>query len=308
MNKLKGGLGRGLDSLMGGGGGTQRGLPPSFQPVEVVAEEPQRVAEPQSEGTGWREISPDLITENPRQPRQYFDEEELQSLQDSIKSHGVLQPLVVFELPNGKFELIAGERRLRACRRLGLAKVPVIVREPAGDGEKLELALIENIQRHNLNPVEEALAYRSLHDDFGLRIEDIAFKVGKSLAVISNAIRILDLPLAMLEAARDGKISKSHARTLLAEPDPKLQRELFNRMLEGGFTVRQAENLAGARGKRRALMQIGKDPAVIEIETELRERLGTKVELVSHGGAGRVTIHFYSKDEMRELMEKLMRA
>lgn len=298
MNKTKGGLGRGLNSLMSSS-------------VVSAAPLPTLSAAPEVENqSSWelRDVSPEAIRENPRQPRQYFDEEELNSLAVSIKEHGILQPLVVSALPDGKFELIAGERRLRASRRLGLATVPVVIRPAVDDGEKLELALIENIQRHNLNPVEEALAYRSLHDDFGLRLEDISERVGKSISAISNAIRILDLPLAMLEAARDGRITKSHARTLLSESDPALQRELFNRMLEGDFTVRQAENLAGARGKRRALMHMGKDPAILELEGELREKLATKVELVVRGSSGHLTIHFYSKEEMRALLARLMQS
>lgn len=304
MSKPKGGLGRGLGSLIG-----PAATPViSASPVIVPAPAPTPVADfaPEPVDTGEsdlqiRQVSPNDISENPHQPRTYFSEHELSDLKASILEHGILQPLVVTESSKGKYELIAGERRLRASRALGLEKIPVVVRPPADDQQKLELALIENIQRQDLNPVEEARAYRALIDQFDLRQEDIAGRVGKARSTVANSLRLLELDEDVLEALAGGKITAGHARTLLAEPVPSRRRELFQQMLTGKMTVREAEARAGVKHRKTAE---GKDPNVAALEAELREKLGTKVVIEMQGGAGKVVVHFYSREDLKELVKR----
>jgi ParB family chromosome partitioning protein len=208
----------------------------------------------------------------------------------------------VTRLEDGRYELIAGERRLRAARMLGLARVPVVVRT-ATQQQKLELALIENIQRQDLNAVEEAQAFRALANQFSLKQEDVAKRVGKSRSYIANTMRLLELEDDILRALVEGKITRSHARTLLAEGDAGRRRGLFEDMLKGGVTVREAEARAGGAGsaKKRA-----KDPNLAAMEAAWREALGTKVQIqVSASGRGKVAIHFYSKEELKELQKRL---
>jgi ParB family chromosome partitioning protein len=314
MSKPKGGLGRGLGSLIGPGSGSIPVLTPAPAPepkASPVAPEPvAEVAEtsftPEPIDTGEgdlriRYVSPGDIKENSQQPRTHFDDEALSDLKASILEHGILQPLVVIEAGKGKFELIAGERRLRASRALGLDKIPVVVRPFADDQKKLELALIENIQRQDLNAVEEARAYQSLINEFDLRQEDIAGRVGKARSTITNALRLLELEKDVLDALADGRISRSHARTLLAEPVPSRRREIFAQMLTGSMTVRQAEAKAGAKHRKVA---VGKDPNIAALEAELREKLGTKVVIDMQGGTGKVIVHFYSREDLKELIDR----
>lgn len=309
MVKAKGGLGRGLGSLIGPGAGSV----PVAAPVQTAAPVAEPLApivaseftpEPIDTGEGdlrIRYIDPADIKENSQQPRTYFDDDALSDLKASILEHGILQPLVVIESTKGKYELIAGERRLRASRALGLEKIPVVVRPHADEQKKLELALIENIQRQDLNAVEEARAYKALIEQFDLRQDDIAGRVGKARSTITNALRLLELEKDVLDALADGRISKSHARTLLAEPVPSRRRELFAEMLTGGVTVRQAEAKAGGKNRR---LEAGKDPNIAALEAELREKLGTKVVIDMQGGTGKVTVHFYSREDLKELVDK----
>jgi ParB family chromosome partitioning protein len=244
------------------------------------------------------------IKENPRQPRQHFSPAELEDLIASIKEHGILQPLIVTR-QDGAYELVAGERRLRASKALGLKTVPAIVRDVT-EQQKLEIALIENIQRQDLNPIEEALAYKALIDEFGLKQEEVGARVGRSRSAVANIIRLLDLPDDVLEALREGKISKSHARTLLAEPDLKRRHMLFEAILKGGVSVREVEARAGSGVKiSKAKGQVGKDPNVAAHEARLRDILGTKVEIKERFGRGTVTLYFYSKEELLELLDRL---
>lgn len=293
-----GGLGRGLGSL----------IPQMTPPSHAVDEAPKSqldevsVETALSTGMAMREVSPDKIVANPYQPRKHFAPEDLADLSASIKEHGVMQPLTVTDKGDGTYELIAGERRLRASKLAGLEKVPVIVRN-ADDRQKLELAIIENVQRADLNPVEEAIAYRALMQDFNLTQEQMAQRVGKSRPQIANTLRLLDLPSHILEALKEGKITRSHARTLLAQDNVDEQRELFNRMLSGGVTVREAEQTVRThtRSPRQA-----RDPNMEAIERELREKIGTKVEIKMNGPAsGTVAIHFYSKDDLKALIDHL---
>lgn len=243
------------------------------------------------------------VVENPRQPRHHFSPADLEDLIASIKEHGILQPLVVTRA-GAKYELIAGERRLRASRTLGLKTVPVIVRD-ASEQQKLELALIENIQRQDLNALEEAIAYKALVDEFNLTQEDVGKRVGKSRSNVANILRLLELPEEMLHALRDGKITKSHARTLLAESDEMKREALFEAMLHGGVTVREAEARVTSAPRKSSSKVSRKDPNLLAHEKRLREILGTKVEIKESGGKGNISIAFYSREELIDLLDRL---
>lgn len=286
MTKPTGGLGRGLGSL----------LPPKIAPQPGT--EAAKAA-----SAGVVEVSVDAIVANPHQPRKHFAPEDLADLVESIKEHGVLLPLVVTDRGDGTYELIAGERRLRASREAGREKVPVVVRS-ATEQQKLELALIENIQRAQLNAIEEALAYQALADQFSLRQEDVAGRVGKSRSHVANTMRLLELNEDMQQALVDGKISKSHARTLLSEPDDERRQQLFEQMLKGHMTVREAEARAGSTHRQKKASG-GKDPNVAALEAELRDALGTKVDIQMKDGRGKIGIHFFSKEDLKELIRKL---
>ncbi|MBI2484858.1 ParB/RepB/Spo0J family partition protein [Candidatus Uhrbacteria bacterium] len=247
---------------------------------------------------GMQEIPVAKISENPFQPRKHFSASEMDDLMVSIKEHGILQPLIVTRRGDG-FELIAGERRLRAARDLGMAQVPAVVRT-ASDQEKLELALIENIQRQQLGALEEAVAYKALIEEFNLTQAAAAERVGKSRSEVANTMRLLDLPEAMKSALRDGKITRTHARTLLSETDPAKRETLFQAMLAGGLTVRQAEGHVGIGTKR--LGKKGADPNLAAHAAKLREVFGTKVEIDTN----KVSFFYYSKEELRDLLSRLI--
>ncbi len=295
MQKTQGGLGRGLGALLPSAGSSSPAPMTHIAPPVVESVRP-----PVSESSDDRllRISPSDIVANPRQPRHHFAEEDLTDLMASVKEHGILQPLVVSVREDGKYELIAGERRLRSARAVGLDSVPVIVRNVT-DQQKLELALIENIQRADLNAVEEAKAYKMLIDDFNLTQEDVAGRVGKSRSQVANTLRLLDLPTDMLAAVVEGRITKSHARTLLSELNEARRRELFERMLGGGVTVRTAES---STTQRRA---VSKDPNILALESALREKLGTKVSIDTHGVKSTITIHCYSKEDLAAMIRQL---
>lgn len=287
MNKPTGGLGRGLGALI-----PQKVAPaPGTEAAEVIER-------------GAKEIPIDSIVPNPHQPRRHFSPAELEDLLASIKEHGILQPLVVTSKGDGKYELIAGERRWRASKMLGLEKVPVVVRS-ASEQQKLELAIIENIQRQNLNAVEEAKAFQGMIDLFSLKQDDVAKRVGKSRSYIANTVRLLDLDEEILEAIVSRKITRSHARTLLSEGDPERRKQLFKQILKGDMTVREVEAKAGQGNRSRS--SSSKDPNIAALEDQMREVLGTKVQLKMKGNSGQITIHFYSKEELKELMKKFER-
>lgn len=289
-------LGRGLGSLI-----PQKTPPPTPAPsASLPAQEPEHADV--REGR-ILQIPIERIRVNPRQPRRYFDDETLADLQASIAVHGLLQPLVVSQVPDGSYVIIAGERRLRSCKALGFDRVPAIVRDTT-DQQKLELALIENIQREDLNPVEEALAYRMLTEEFGLRQEAVAERVGKSRGAIANLIRILELPERMLEAVQDGRLTKSHARTLLAEPDSQKREELFEAMLSG-LSVRAAEQKTSTAGSRPHYGSRFRDPNLLSLERRLRDKLATKVKIQEKDGRGKVVIEYYSREELGSILEEL---
>ena len=262
------------------------------------------------EQRGILELPVDRIDRNPNQPRLTFDEGQLGELAASIAVHGVLQPIVVRALADGRWQLIAGERRLRAARLAGLETVPAVLRDE-GEGEgSLELALIENLQREDLNAVEAALAYRELIEQFGLTHEAVARQVGKSRVAVSNALRLLDLAPETQRAIVDGRISEGHGRALAAITIPELQRAVLAVVLERGLSVRQTEELVRrkrdeAPSAQRQTRSIGHD--LQDLEAQLRGMLATKVGIVRSRRGGRLVIDFYSDEELDRLYSIITR-
>lgn len=248
------------------------------------------------------------IEPNRNQPRKNFDENSLAQLADSIRQHGVLQPLMVRPIPGGGgYQLVAGERRWRASRMAGLVEVPVIIKE-LDDEQVMAIALIENLQREDLNPVEEAKGYKTLMEKFNLTQDEVSQKVGKSRPVIANSLRLLSLPEEVLNLVESGKLSQGHARTLLGAENKKIIVELANEITKKGMSVRQVEKLVKQRSKsdpisRQPIQQTG----VLESEVErcLTERFGRKVRVVSGKNKGIIEIEFYGEDDLKELAKIL---
>lgn len=259
---------------------------------------------------GVDEIDVDLIVPNPEQPRGAMDEEALRSLADSIREHGVLQPLVVTAAGlDGVYQLIAGERRLRASRLAGLRRVPVVVKEAASE-KLLELALVENLQREDLNALEEAQAYRRLADDFEMTQEQIASRVGRSRTAVANSMRLLGLGSEIREHLAGGLVSEGHARALLALEGESEQVDALREIVARGLSVRETEALVRTlRGETRTTKRKPRrrgSPETEALESKVREALGTKVELRrSAAGSGRLVVHFYSDEELESLLGRL---
>ncbi len=248
--------------------------------------------------SGVLQIPLDRISRNPHQPRDRFDEDGMAELAASIVAHGILQPIVVRAASDGSYELIAGERRLRAARLAGLATIPAVLRESSSE-QQLELALVENVQRADLNALEEAQAYRELIDRFALTHEEVARRVGKSRVAVSNALRLLDLAPETRAAILDGRISEGHGRALAAITIPELQRAVLRIVLERQLSVRQTEELV--RRKRSETQPRRREPLtpdLQDLETQLRGLLATKVGIVRSRRGGRVVIEFYSDEEL----------
>ena len=251
-----------------------------------------------------QEVPIEDIVANPFQPRKVFNQEHLQELADSIKEHGVIQPLVVNKTPSG-YELVVGERRFRASQLAGLKKVPVIIKQGMADQTKLEVALIENIQRQELNPIEEAQAYQKLMDNFGLTQEKVAQKVGKSRPAIANTVRLLNLPAEIQRAIIEGKISEGHARAILGLAGMERQLALYKMIVDQGLNVRQVEAKVRELMARPRLEAAGPDPNTLAWENELRSKLGTKVKIEKKGRGGKIMIEFFSEEELHDLMDKI---
>jgi ParB family chromosome partitioning protein len=290
MPAFRGGLGRGLSSLI-----------------------PEARPDGNGAGATLLEIAPGQIRPNPQQPRQHFDHAALRELADSIAEHGLLQPLVVTALPPtgsgmAEYQLIAGERRWQAAKLAQLERVPVIVKEASGQ-QSLEMALVENVQRADLNPLEEAAAYQQLHQEYGLTHEEIAKRVGKSRVTVTNSLRLLTLPGPARHALVDGQISEGHARVLLSLPTEAAQLELLRAVLERHLSVRQTEDAARRMlaGENGANEPPARDPETVDLERHLQELLGTRVALNRTATGGKITIHFYSDEELNGLVERLRR-
>ncbi len=298
------GLGRGLASLIPPKKTGDTREPASFMEQAASSLPPTTTSHPDMPLT--REIAVGDIVPNPNQPRLHFDEAKLAELTESVREHGVLQPLVVSSLGDGKYELIAGERRFQASKRAGLTTVPVVVRAATGDQEKLELAIIENIQRHDLNPIEEAKAYLRLTDEFGLHQDEVAKKMGKSRPVVSNTLRLLTLPVEIQRAIIEGKISEGHAKALLSIENPEKQRALFELIIKEELTVRETEDKAREVSVRSHLRTAReKAPELAAKEEWLTEQLGTKVKIQTKGKGGKITIEYYSNEELNGILGRL---
>jgi len=253
-----------------------------------------------------RVLRVDQIAPSPWQPRLRFDDAKLQELSESMRQHGVVEPLVVRPREGG-FELVAGERRLRAARLCGLDAVPVVVRE-MDDREALEVTLVENLQREDLSALEEAAAYARLIDEFGATQEEVARRTGKSRPAVANTIRLLQLPEAVREEMRTGRLTAGHARALLALDSPVEQTALARDAIRLGLSVRQLEARIHARKQPKPKSQAPRDLHVADVEKQLMRALGTRVRLESQGSRGRIVIEFFSPAELERLVERLRRA
>ncbi len=278
------GLGKGLGALLGDF---------SEEPLETSA---------------YRELPIYKVEPNPSQPRQEFDEKELQALADSISVHGVIQPLTVRELPSGYYQIIAGERRWRAARLANLSDIPVVVVE-ADDKKAMELALIENLQRQDLNPVEEALGYQSLIEEYGLTQEETAGRVGKSRPAVANSLRLLSLCPGVLEKLKTGELTAGHARAILTLKSEKKQMEAAQKIQALALSVRQAETLCKNMNKEPLPKQ---DPVfavdyVAECEKNLSKHLGRGVKIINGKRKGRFELEFYGQEDLQVLLDALMK-
>ena len=295
-------LGRGLGALLGGVSNPVAPAAVPAAPLAVAAEADVRER--------VLRVKLDRIQPSPLQPRKDFTPDALQELAASIREQGIVQPLIVRDLRT-HYELIAGERRWRAAQLLGLADVPVIVRE-ADDRAVLELALIENLQRENLNPMEEALGYAQLIGQFQLRQEDVGTKVGKSRVAVANALRLLKLAPEIQNYVRDGRMSVGHAKVILSLTGAEAQKLAAERVLKDGLTVRQTEELvthlqnqppADATKSTPGKVTANRDANVVSLENKLRERLGTKVQLRYRQGRGALEIKFYNDPDLERILE-----
>lgn len=285
MKKI--GLGRGLSSLI---------------PKKQNIKSPQDEIKTASRGNTLY-VDVNLIDANPYQPRENFIEESLSDLSDSIKKYGILQPLLVNKPENGRYELIAGERRLRASKKAGLKKVPIIIKG-VDNYDKLQIALLENIQRSDLNALEEAKAFEKLSKEFNMTHEQISKQVSKSRSFITNSLRLLNLPDEIKKAVVSGKINSSQSRSLVSLPKEE-QKKLFNKIINEGLTVREVEDKSRkilVKGHSRV---IKKDPIITDKEEKMQQTLGTKVCIKKRNKAGQIIIDFYSLEELDSIVKKI---
>lgn len=284
-------LGKGLDSLI-----PQKPL--QQKPVIPVADESPR------KPIGTNEILIAEVQINPHQPRKRFDPKELEELVASIKEYGVIQPIVVTEVEGGGYQLIAGERRLRASKIAGKTSIPAVIRT-AGEQEKMELALIENIQRKNLNALEEAIAYARLLEEFDLTQEEASKRIGKSRSSIANTLRLLSLPEDIQQAIMQEEISEGHARALAGLEDEAAQRELLQKIKANKLSVRETEGQVREVSVKSHKRKTKIDPVLMEQEEQIRDALGTPVSIKRKGESGEIKIRFSSLEDFRSLFEKL---
>jgi ParB family chromosome partitioning protein len=293
------GLGKGLSSLIPAGSPAQKKVAVADSAEAII----KNLAVDTAGQVVVQELPAEAIVPNPMQPRKVFAPQELEELVASIKEHGVLQPITVTQVAPGKYELIAGERRLRSSKIAGKKTIPAIVRE-AGELEKLELALIENIQRQDLNPIEKAHSYQQLLHEFGLTQEQGAKRLGIRRSTLANTLRLLSLPAEIQKALSDNKLTAGHARALLALENPKQQLQLFHKIINLGMNVREAE--AHAKQARHKPVRAA-DPNIEDKKRRLQSALGTKVDIKKSpkNGGGQIMINYYSAEELQDLIERL---
>lgn len=301
------GLGNGLDSLLGSSkddGGKEGSA--------FVAHKANLPAGIEQDENGRLWVDPELLKPNPHQPRQEFDKDKLEELADSIKENGIIQPITIEDAKDGTFYIIAGERRTRAAKIAGLKKVPVQL-SAYSEQKKLEVALIENIQRADLNPVEEAKAYYKLMELGGLKQEEVAQKVGKNRATVANAIRLLKLPEDIQNALVNAQITAGHARALLMVKDRMNMHILFGKIVGQSLSVHQAEVMASEmnspkqKEEKKPSKFVSRDPDLVDVETKLIEKLGTKVQIKGTYEKGSIEISYFSKDDFNRLFDIISR-
>jgi ParB family transcriptional regulator, chromosome partitioning protein len=338
MTELKRGLGRGLSALLGEPVKTETPTPanapawaaPQPEPPRAPIEPPRNVfelptantqqppaaparpgapaAQPATASDGPRSLPIDLVQRNPGQPRKHFDEGDLNDLSNSIRTHGVLQPILVRPIPGGRYEIVAGERRWRAAQRAGLHTIPAVIRE-LNEVEVLEIAIVENVQRTDLNPIEEAQGFQALIDRFGRTQEEIAEAVGKSRPHIANMLRLLKLPDDLQEMVRDGRLSSGHARAILTAPDPH---GLAKKVISEGLNVREVERLAQQAKDEKHGPRVttgggdGKSADTRALEQSLSNALGLEVKITEKSGtAGEVKVSYKSLEQLDDVIRRL---
>lgn len=274
---IKKGLGKGLEALFEGAG-------------EAMG---------QGNEPAMLEISKIIV--RPQQPRKKFEDGSLEELANSIREHGILQPLLVRKIENGKYELVAGERRLRAAVMAGIKEVPVYIKELSDQGAR-EAALIENLQREDLNPVEEALAFKEMIEEYNYKQEELAKRIGKSRSYVANTLRLLNLPKTVLDAVEDGRLTAGHARAILAIKDPEQQIKLAQKIMNSSLSVREAE---GAGRGRTGKTDGEEDIDIKELEERLQDKLGTRVLISRKRRGGSIRIDFYNDEDLNRLLEIL---
>lgn len=299
MAKPKGGLGKGLSAL----------IRPTI-PIERSPSAPSVAEQPRPDGS-IDHIAVSRIKPNPFQPRADFDQQALDELKASIRQKGIIQPVTVRRVKDGQYELISGERRIRAANEIGLVSIPAYIIEVKTDEDMLELALIENLQREHLNPIEIAISYQRLMHDVGLSAEDVSQKVSKDRTTVVNFLRLLKLPEKIQFALRKGDLTMGHARALVSIPDEHAQLKLFERIIKKGLNVRQVETLVRGISKKPEKtshhFRRGSDNAVGSIEERIQQVLGTRVKIsVQDGGKGEITVEFYSSDDLERLFDLLL--
>lgn len=293
MSTQKKALGRGLGALI-----------PS-KPAEAPAAAPAPQSVP---GSGLALVPIEQISPNPYQPRKTFNDASIEELSRSVREHGIIQPLVVTKTGDHKYRLIAGERRFRAAQKAELKVVPVVIKETMGDSDTLQVALIENIQREDLNSIEEAYAYHQLHEEFGLTQEEIAKRVGKERSTVANFLRLLRLPDPVKKLLASGQLSMGHARAILAVDSPKKQEQLAERVVKRNLNVRQTEMLAAEQSSPKSGEQPEKEKDIFtrDAEEKLTRTLRSKVEIDRKRRGGVIHVRFGSEDELIRLVDEMM--
>lgn len=289
----RGGLGRGLGALI-----------EDTAPVEIVRPENVSTEKDEDSQDKVRYIKTFDIMPNANQPRKTFDEDKIKDLADSIIQHGVIQPIVLRKKDKG-YEIVAGERRWRAAIKAGLTEVPCLVRE-LSDEQNMLIAIIENMQREDLNPIEEAEGLNQMIVTFGMTQEEVSKSVGKSRPYITNSLRLLKLPVYVQDLISEGQMSAAHGRTIVTLADESERKALCDRIVKEGLSVRETEKLAAEIGKpKKKATKKQKSPDVKRVESELKDILGTKVNIEQKGSKGKIEIEFYSRDELERLLEML---